>query len=479
MISWSGKRRWVALLMLLAGVAVTLLVRPVIPVIQLPGEVYPSHWQLFGQIEIADDLFLGSPMTNTLMGSILVWLLIILLILYLRWRMPQSDAEAPRGGIYNMLEAIIDGLYSFVGGIVKPQYLKPIFRVFITIFVLVLIGNWFSLVPGVESIGFIHPHYKPVLDAETGVEVVDEQGHTKYKVTDGFEIYRGFLGFWMVHGSCEWIHPGVEVATDQAAFLAAIQTAQLEQRTAELQVKAGQSVAIDPSDNAVRAASYEAAHAEHLAAKTARAESCYTGITQTWPSYAALEFTDEGDVWIGEQTVAEYFATFAPSSEYLSTDPHHIVPGDEHSEEVPWVVLPYIRVPTTDINFTLSLALIAVVLIQWIGFQALGIGYLTKFFNFRTLFTSPLGGIDLAVGLLEFIGEIARILSFAFRLLGNMFAGAVMLFVMSYLFTIIPWPFFILKFFVGIIQALIFGMLTAIFMNLATDSHHHEEHASH
>ena len=479
MISWSGKRRWVALLMLLAGIAVTLLVRPVIPVIQLPGEIYPSHWELFGQIEIADDAILGSPMTNTIMGSIVVWFLIILLVLYLRWRMPKSDAEAPHGGIYNMLEAVIEGLYSFVSGIVKPQYLNTIFRVFITIFVIVLLSNWLSLIPGVESIGFIHPHYKPVLDAETGVEVVDEEGYTKYKVTDGFEIYQGVLGFWMVNGSCEWINPATEIVTDQAGFGAAVNSALLEQRTAELQVKAGQSVDISPEGNAVREASYQSAYQDHVDAKGFRAESCYTGVTRTWPEYSSLTFAADDSVSIGEQSVEEYFAALAPSSEYLKTDPHHIVPGDEHSHEVPWVVLPYVRVPSTDINLTLALALIAVVLIQVIGFRALGIGYLTKFFNFRTLFTSPLGGIDLAVGLLELIGEIARILSFAFRLLGNLFAGAVMLFVMSFLFTIIPWPFFILEFFVGIIQAMVFGMLTAIFMNLATDSHHHEEHAEH
>lgn len=479
MISWSGKRRWVALLMLLAGIAVTLLVRPVIPVIQLPGEIYPSHWELFGQIEISDNAIFGSPMNNTMMGSIVVWLLIILLVLYLRWRMPKSDAEAPRGGIYNMLEAVIEGLYSFVGGIVKPQYLNTIFRVFITIFVIVLLSNWLSLIPGVESIGFMHPHYKPVLDAETGVEIVDDEGHTKYKVTDGFEIYRGFLGFWMVNGSCEWINPATEIATDQAGFVAAVNSALLEQRTAELQVMAGQSVDINPEGNAVREASYQSSFQDHVNAKNSRAESCYTGVTRTWPEYSALTFSADDSVLIGEQTVDEYYAALAPNSEYLKTDPHHIIPGDEHSHEVPWVVLPYVRVPSTDINMTLALAIIAVFLIQVIGFRALGIGYLTKFFNFRTLFTSPLGGIDLAVGLLELIGEIARILSFAFRLLGNLFAGAIMLFVMSFLFTIIPWPFFILEFFVGIIQALVFGMLTAIFMNLATDSHHHEEHAEH
>jgi F-type H+-transporting ATPase subunit a len=111
------------------------------------------------------------------------------------------------------------------------------------------------------------------------------------------------------------------------------------------------------------------------------------------------------------------------------------------------------------------------------GFRALGPGYLTKFFNFRTLFTSPLGGIDVAVGLLELIGEFAKILSFAFRLLGNIFAGSILLFVMSFLVpALVPWPFFLLEFFVGIIQALVFGLLTAIFMGLATVGHYDEEH---
>jgi len=139
------------------------------------------------------------------------------------------------------------------------------------------------------------------------------------------------------------------------------------------------------------------------------------------------------------------------------------------------VVLPYVRPASTDLNMTVALALIAVVMIQVMGFQALGPSYLTKFFNFRTLFSSPLGGIDVAVGLLELVGEFAKILSFAFRLLGNVFAGSVLLFVMSFLLPFLPWPFFILEFFVGALQAFVFGLLTAIFMNLATVSHHHEE----
>ena len=119
-------------------------------------------------------------------------------------------------------------------------------------------------------------------------------------------------------------------------------------------------------------------------------------------------------------------------------------------------------------------------MIQVIGFRALGPSYLTKFFNFKTLLTAPLGAIDMAVGLLEFIGEFAKILSFSFRLLGNIFAGSILLFVMSFLVPFLPWPFFILEFFVGVIQAVVFGMLTAIFMTQATAGHggeHEDEHA--
>jgi len=75
------------------------------------------------------------------------------------------------------------------------------------------------------------------------------------------------------------------------------------------------------------------------------------------------------------------------------------------------------------------------------------------------------------------IGEFARILSFAFRLLGNIFAGSILLFVMSFLVPFLPWPFFILEFFVGALQAFVFGLLTAIFMSQATAGHgeHHDE----
>lgn len=140
-------------------------------------------------------------------------------------------------------------------------------------------------------------------------------------------------------------------------------------------------------------------------------------------------------------------------------------------------VLPFVRVLSTDLNFTLALAIISVAFTQVLGFRALGLGYLGKFFNFSTLFKEPLGLIDVIVGLLELVSEIAKLLSFSFRLLGNIFAGSILLFVISFLLPpFAPWLIAFLELFVGAIQGYVFGMLTLTFMSMATVHHGGEEH---
>ncbi len=142
-------------------------------------------------------------------------------------------------------------------------------------------------------------------------------------------------------------------------------------------------------------------------------------------------------------------------------------------------VVPYVRVASTDLNFTIALALISVFMTQVYGVRALGISYFTKFFNFKTLFTKPMFGvIDFGVGLLELVSEFSKILSFSFRLFGNIFAGSVLLFVIGSLVPVFAQTIFLmLEFFVGIIQAIVFGMLTMVFMAQATAGHGHEEGA--
>ena len=145
-----------------------------------------------------------------------------------------------------------------------------------------------------------------------------------------------------------------------------------------------------------------------------------------------------------------------------------------------YVLAPFVRGISVDLNFTAALAIIAVVMIQVIGFRAQGVGYLSKFFNTRRMFKVPFfGAMDFLVGLLELISEISKILSFAFRLFGNMFAGIVLVAIVAGLlgrFSILPAMVMMFELFVGVIQAFVFGMLTMVFMAQATQGHG-EEHA--
>jgi F-type H+-transporting ATPase subunit a len=149
-------------------------------------------------------------------------------------------------------------------------------------------------------------------------------------------------------------------------------------------------------------------------------------------------------------------------------------------EEGGFVLAPFFRGISVDLNFTASLALIAVVMIQVMGFRAQGFGYLSKFFNTRRMFQVPFfGAMDFLVGLLELISELSKVLSFAFRLFGNMFAGIVLVAIVAGLLgkiSILPAMIMMFELFVGVIQAFVFGMLTMVFMAQATQGHG-EEHA--
>ncbi len=161
----------------------------------------------------------------------------------------------------------------------------------------------------------------------------------------------------------------------------------------------------------------------------------------------------------------------------VEAEPHQTAEGGEHAEA--YHVLPFFRTPTSDINTTLALALITMFMVQVFGVQALGGHYFYKFVNIPELKRGGLGYMMFIVGFLELISEVARILSFTFRLLGNIFAGGVLLLVMTFIVPFfIPMPFLGLELFVGFIQALVFAMLALVFMNMAMQSHgdHGEEH---
>lgn len=131
--------------------------------------------------------------------------------------------------------------------------------------------------------------------------------------------------------------------------------------------------------------------------------------------------------------------------------------------------VPLLRGTASDINTTLGLALVSAVATHVLSIQTLGIKeYLSRYFSFNPLY--------LFIGLLELVGEITKVISLSFRLFGNIFAGEVVISTISNIFAFIaPLPFLALEVIVGLVQALVFAMLTMTFMAILMTSHHEEE----
>ncbi|MDA1337548.1 MAG: F0F1 ATP synthase subunit A [bacterium] len=135
--------------------------------------------------------------------------------------------------------------------------------------------------------------------------------------------------------------------------------------------------------------------------------------------------------------------------------------GMEHGKEI---FVPFFRSANSDLNMTFALALISMGAIHLYGIFKFGPwGHISKFLIVNK------GPVYFFVGLLEGVGEFAKILSFSFRLFGNVFAGEVLLVIVMTLAPLLaPFPFLLLEYFVGFIQALVFAMLTLIFLKMAT-----------
>ncbi len=137
-------------------------------------------------------------------------------------------------------------------------------------------------------------------------------------------------------------------------------------------------------------------------------------------------------------------------------------------------VVPFLRGSATDLNFPFALAFITVLVTQVFGVWALGLSYFEKFVPIRQLISGGIfGGINFAVGLLEIILEFAKILSFGFRLFGNIFAGTLLLSIIGVLTAVaLPAGLYLFEIFFGAIQAYVFFLLATVFISGALESHH-------
>lgn len=302
---------------------------------------------------------LGSfPVTPTILTMVLVFILLVAFAFFSTRKM-----ELVPSGMQNVMETIIEQLIGLFESIAGPMWAK-FFSITATIFLLVLLSNYFGLIPGAGSIGFIK------VGAETHTDVQNGQVCFQNETTH----------------ACD--PSGIFVLADAPSFV------------------------------------------------------------ETYDLY-----------------------TKAQIAKGIAEEPHA-------------AFVPILRAPSSDINMPLALALISVFMTQVYGMQKQGLKYWTRFFSFGRLLKGDIafGLIDVFVGLVELISEIFKIVSFTFRLFGNIFAGEVILLIMAFLFAILPLPFYGLEFFVAFIQAFVFAVLTAAFMRIATAEHGgggHEGEAHH
>ncbi|MBC8077215.1 MAG: F0F1 ATP synthase subunit A [Chloroflexales bacterium] len=187
------------------------------------------------------------------------------------------------------------------------------------------------------------------------------------------------------------------------------------------------------------------------------------------------EATNAAEAPNAEGTAVDDAAATTPAEQprpsFFAGFPGHCAGEDAEGHEL--LIVPFLRAPAADLNVTLAFSLVAMFMIEFFGFQALGLGYLTKFFNFRE------GFIGFFVGIIELISEVGRLISFAFRIFGNIFGGEVILVVMAYLFPyLLPLPFYGFEVFVAFMQAIIFAILTLIFSATAVQAHGHDDHGT-
>lgn len=337
---------------------------------------------------------------------------IVVLVIALSLKARSRTADEVPTGFYNFFEMVIEGFYNFAENIAGPK-IKDFFPLFMTFILYILITNWMGLLPGWDSIGFWE--HKPHFLAEKEIKSLES-------------------GLEAAHAS------GEEALT---AFVSGLES------------RFGIPVEIEGS---------------HFTPET---EDEILHILED-----QFDAENNSDLRAGLFLVrADANAT--DEAPQLDNKGRKIGMSNEAAD---WTIVPIFRPGATDLNYTLAFALVAMVMVQYYGVKYLGLrNYLSKFFPFigkgfgAQVAKNPIKAIDPAVGFLELISEISKVISFAFRLLGNIFAGMVLLFVMAFLLPVANVAFFGLEFFIGLIQALVFGLLMLIFMASATESHHGDE----
>jgi F-type H+-transporting ATPase subunit a len=411
---------------LLIGLAVAAFACGVLPYVILPnagiGVAVPVI-TIFGEPLAKDKLeFLGFDITNTAVALLLVDIIVVAIAFALR--NPKRIPSGFQGGF----ELIVDYLYGVTKNVVGPSDARKIFPLIATFFIVVLTANWTKLIPGFETVGALH--------CAEASELVTMSGYPIHTDDEDLPFDGALLSNWHFLKVEEGLDSGTKATEEgyvecEAKYFGITHHGEEEDHAEEGEV-----------ENATAEA--DAEHTEEAAAEGESTE----------------EHAEETAGGEGEGT-AEEEHVYSEAADRL-------------------VVTPFLRGAATDLNFTLALAIIAMVAVQYYGVQKLGLGYFSKFVNLPALGNlskKPMGLMDFVVGLLEVLSELSKIISFAFRLFGVIFAGGILLIVATFLTgALAPAAVYGIEFFIGAIQAFVFFILPLVLINLAMVSHHGDDH---
>ncbi len=447
-----------------------------LPVIFLPGEIL-----------VNDFLGEGFHLTNTLVGMVLADVVIVLLLvaLYLG-----GGVRAVPKRLQSVLELFVGYMYNFAKSVAGPNAGR-IFPLVMTIFFFLMISNWLELVPGVDSIGLIHC----AEDGLSGYPLNEEAsflGINTVALRNTSPLNAGDPASEANFCACEAVNLGHFPAGEEAHCVVVlgevgVNVPEDELASAEYELAEEVIARAEAGEDVPDAELEEAEHliedyeAEHPAGEESEGDEHHGAISEGLMT-AILAADDQHEAFvIADAAATEAEQSGADNAEALRDAAATLAAGAVDADL--FVVTPFVRAATTDLNLTIALAVFAVIAIQVYGVWALGPDYFQKFLNLRALGNlgkKPLGLIDFAVGIFEIVSEFAKIISFAFRLFGNIFAGQVLLFIMAFLVaTMLPVVFYALELFVGLMQAFVFSVLTLIFSAQAMESHHHDENEHH
>jgi len=496
-----------------AGIAMAL------PIIEVPGEVVvPGGW--FGGVDL----------TNTLIGTVAADVLLVIFVL-LAWRASNGWTNKVPGRFQAWVETVIETLYNFCKGIggERLRTAPLLWPIVATIFLFLLTANLMKLFPGFETVGKMHCAHV----GKSGYPITEGSTDGTYMLYVDSPLNAGTAQTLDTEHACAayFSTTGYDAFPAEDAAAIEAQRAAYESRIVALE-GAGEASLNDETRHELELAHQYVTHADARIASAQAIPAMEAEVARLDAAIAALEgdhgeaaddhAADDADHDVEDTTGTEESGVQTPPSE----ETHAEESADEHAETiastdtvetlkaerdtvveqlnlaysqvrypgaslalspeeldkgvVPFIfhITPFFRGPATDLSLTIGLAIISMTLVQIYGVMAQGPAYFEKFINVSALGNlkkKPMGAIDFIVGLIEIISEIGKIVSLAFRLFGNLFAGGVALMAISFLVSLlVPGIIYGLEIIIGSVQALVFCVLTLVFSVQAMEAHHGE-----